>query len=125
MNLQSLHFLTKSNIKGNKNSGTITLLICLLTVAVTVVSCFSVTTVNAVNRYKEDYKARSLSLAPVLQPLTDEALKAISDVEHVELIADATGISPYYPFGITSTTSEEISNLIGDSGGFMYVDQLY
>ncbi len=125
MKLQSLHFLTKSNIKGNKNSGTITLLICLLTVAVTVISCFSVTTVNAVNRYKEDYKARSLSLAPVLQPLTDEALKAISGVEHVELVADVTGMPYAQGFGILETSSKDISNLISANNSYMFVHRLY
>jgi hypothetical protein len=52
MKYSSLKFLSKANIKGNKNSKTITILTCLLVTAITIISSFSTVTVNAVNEYK-------------------------------------------------------------------------
>ena len=109
MKINSIHFLSKSNIKGNKNSGTITLLICLLTVAITVISCFSVTTVNTVNKYENDYRARALYLSPFLKPLTDDALQAIDSIEHVESIVDLVGLKGDNLYCISKTDSDSIN----------------
>ena len=125
MKFLSLHFLSKSNIKGNKNSGTITFLICLLTVAVTIVSCFSVTTVNAVNRYKEDYMARALWLDGCLKALTPEAIKAIESVEHVETVADDTGLPWYWGFRITETDDAQFAEDIKNKDTNMYIYSLH
>lgn len=125
MKISNIHFLAKSNIKGNKNSGTITLLICLLTVAVTIVSCFSVTTVNAVNIYKEDYKARSLWIDGCIKALTPEAIEAIEAVEHVETVADVTGLPWYWGFRITETDDAQLAEGIKNKDTDIYICSLY
>ena len=81
-------------------------------IAITVVSSYSVVTVNVVNNYKEDYKARSLYLSPLIKPITDEALKAISSVEHVEFVADITGLPWYSVFSLTETSDAQIDEQI-------------
>ncbi len=112
MKLSNLRFLTKANIKGNKNSGTITVLICMLVVAVTVISCFSVVTVSTLNESKSEYRARALFLSPYLSPLTDEAIKVISSVEHVEVVDDATALYGQCAYNITKTNDDELNSEI-------------
>ncbi|MBQ8795563.1 MAG: ABC transporter permease [Clostridia bacterium] len=114
MKLKYVHFLSKSNIKGNKNSGTITLLICLLTVAVTVISCFSATTINTMNRFKDDYRARALYSTPGYKLLTDDALRAIESLEHVEDVAEVIGLKGYDLYTITETDIDVINQKMSD-----------
>ncbi len=125
MKLQSLHFLTKSNIKGNKNSGIITLLVCMLTIAVTVVSCFSVTTINTMNKYKNDYRARALSLVPSPKLLTSDAIRAIESLEHVEDVSESIGLKGYDLYAITETDSEVINAKLSDCTTAIHIGGLY
>lgn len=125
MRFTNLHFLVKAQIKGNKNSKTIKRLICLLVVSLTIVSTFAVTIVGTVDDYKEDYKARSLYLSPFLKPITEEAIKAISSVEHVEAVADITGMYGVTPFAITDTSDSEIDKETETRETFLYVSGLY
>lgn len=125
MKINSIHFLSKSNIKGNKNSGTITLLICLLTVAITVISCFSVTTVNTVNKYENDYRARALYLSPFLKPLTDDALQAIDSIEHVESIVDLVGLKGDNLYCISKTDIDSINEKMSYCDTRVHISRLY
>ncbi len=111
MKLRSLHFLSKANIRGNKNSTVITVLVCLLVVAVTLVSGYSVVTVNALNRIKQSYEARAMSLSPSVGLLTDEVRSGISALEHVEVITDITGVR-YCDMEIIDTDDEFIKDKI-------------
>ncbi len=107
MKYQNLKFLSKANIKGNKNSGAIVILTCLLVIAITIISCFSIVTVKAVNEYKEDYKARALELDPWLKPITDSAISAISNIDHVQSVDDVTGLRSVCAFDILNIEDEE------------------
>lgn len=111
MKLKNLHFLSKANIRGNKNSTVITVLVCLLVVAVTLVSGYSVVTVNALNNIKQSYEARAMSLSPQMGLLTDRVRGEISALEHVEVITDITGIR-YCDMEIIDTDDEYIKNKI-------------
>ena len=126
MKLEHIHFLSKSNTKGNKNSGTITLLICMLTIAITTVSCFAISTSTAVNRYKEDYKARSLYLWPLEKPLNSDVITAISNIEHVDVVADISGITyGSYPYNIIDSTDAGISEQIATRDTRLILQGLY
>ncbi len=103
-------FLSKANIKGNKKSHAVIALMCVLVIACTVISCFTLVTQNAVNKYKDDYRARSLELDPWLLPITDAALEAISNIEHVESVADTTGFRSICMFDIIDINSEKESS---------------
>lgn len=111
MKLKNLHFLSKANIRGNKNSTVITVLVCLLVVAVTLVSGYSVVTVNALNSIKQSYEARAMSLSPQMGLLTDRVRGEISALEHVEVITDITGIR-YCDMEIIDTDDEYIKSKI-------------
>lgn len=125
MKFSNLHFLAKSQIRGNKNSKTIIILICFLVIALTVVSTFAVTIVGTVDDYKEDYKARSIYLSPFLKPITKETIKAISSIEHVETVADVTGMYGTTPFVICETSDNEIDKETETRETFLYVSGLY
>jgi putative ABC transport system permease protein len=98
--------MSKSNIKGNKNSFTISMLICLLVVALTLVSCFTTVTVKAVNQYKEEYYARSLYLASWAKPLTEKDIQKILEVDHVISVDDDSGIAQYNDFDISDISGD-------------------
>lgn len=125
MRLKSIHFLAKSNLKGNKNSNTICALISLFVVAMTVISCFTATTQNAMNRYKEDYKARDIYISPWLSGITEEAKKAITDMEHVETVADTVGLGGNFTYEIVSIDDEDIFEKAQEKGNFLTVYGLY
>ena len=125
MIFKNLHFLAKAHIRGNKNNIMITFLIILLVISITIVSSLSVVTTEAVNSYKEDYRARSLSLQPYLKPITEEGKKAISTVEHVESIADATGLYGICPFTIEEMDDDFISEEIKTRNTLLSVFGLY
>lgn len=125
MKIKSIHFLSKSNIKGNKNSGTITLLICLLTVAVTVISCFSVTTSITVNKYENDYRARALNLAPALKPITKESVEAILGLDNVEAVADTTGLNGESAYTIIESDDEQLNDNSQTLGTHFYINSLF
>ncbi len=107
MKYSSIRFLSKANIKGNKNSIGITVLVCLLVSAITLISSFASTTVNAVNEYKEDYRARALELDPWTNPLTNNAVKAISGIEHVQSVNDITGLRGINIFNLLDIKSQQ------------------
>ena len=132
MKFSNIRFLSKANIKRNKYNVSITVIVSLLVAAVSLISSYAVATVNAVNEYKTDYQARSVTLLPWEKPLTDDAIKAISNVEHVQSVDDVAGleISRFYNIlGVskkkdggaeiskqlkTRTTYVTVEGLIGD-----------
>lgn len=120
-----IHFLSKSNIKGNENSGTITLLVCLLVISVTIISCFAVTLVESVNVYKNDYRSRAYFLNGWAKSLTDEALTAIENLEHVEIVADCAGVDEGNFYNISDIEDEEIKRQIEEKDSRMYVNRLH
>lgn len=129
MKYSNLFFLTKANVKGNKNSRLIVILICLLVISIVLIPCFSVATVNAVNQYKEDYRARAMWLDPSFKPIDESALKAISQVEHVQSVDDMTGLPGYNTFNIFSIKDEDnkkcvINERFNDSENYVYIDGL-
>lgn len=119
-------FLSKANIKGNKKSTAVVVLTCMLVIACTVISCFTFVTEKAVNEYKEDYMARALSLDPWFTPITDEAIAAISNVDHVESVDDYAGLQSICAFDILDIQSEdgktdEVDERIKNGNAFTYI----
>lgn len=95
----------------------VTALICLLVVAITLISSYSVVTVSSVNMYKEDYGTRSLLFGPMV---TDEAIDAVSSVEHVELVTDVHSmLFPTCLFSIKDSTTADFNEQT------IYVSELY
>ncbi len=125
MKINSIHFLSKSNIKGNENNGTITLLVCLLVISVTAISCFAVTLIESVNVYKNDFRSRAYFLSGWAKSLTDEALTAIENLDHVEFMADSAGVDEGNSYNITDIEDEEIKKQIKEKDSRLYVNRLY
>ncbi len=125
MKLSSIHFLAKSNIKGNKNKTAITVLLCMLVIAITVVSCFSVTMTQIMNDYKKDYRARNMYLAPFYKLITEDAIAAIEELDHVERVVDAASVIRYHGFDILSTSDPELSAAMENNETWVSVNGLY
>ncbi len=127
MKFRNLCFLSSSNIRGNKNSRTVTFLICLLVISLTVISCFSATTTNALNRYKEDYRARAMSMSWFGSDklITKEAVKAISAVEHVEVVTETQSFLRFHPFNITTTDDALLNEEIEKRSSSVHLLPLY
>lgn len=92
MRYSDIRFLSKANSRRNKYSVSITVVIFLLVAAVSLIPAFAAATAGAVNEYKQDYLARSLTLFPWLKPIDDNAINAILSVEHVQSVDDVAGL---------------------------------
>lgn len=125
MKIKSIHFLSKSNIKGNKNSTAITVLLCMLVVAITVISCFYVTMTGIMNDYKNDYRSRVMQLSPYIKPVTEEAIEAIEDLDHVERVVDAISLFGSHGFNILDTSDKELKAELEGEETYVDVDGLY
>lgn len=127
MKLRNLYYLARANIKGNKTSGTVLFLICLLVVSLTVISCFSATTTNALNLYKDDYRARAMSISYFGSDkvITKEAVNAISSVEHVEVVTETQSFLRFHPFNITTTDDTPLNEEIEKRGSIVHLLPLY
>ena len=125
MKLKNIHFLSKSNIKGNNNSGTITLLICMLVISVTLISCFAETLIESVRVYENDYRSRAYFLTGWAKSLTNEALSTIENLEHVEVLADCSGVDEGNAYNVTDIEDEEIKRQIELKGSRIYISRLH
>ena len=125
MKLKYIHFLSKSNIKGNKNSGVITFLICLFVIVITLVACFTETSVRSMNIYESDYMSRALYLTGWAKTITDEGLEAIENMEHVEVVADHAGIQEGNFYEITYIDDKDIMSQAEMIGSRMSVSRLH
>lgn len=106
MKFSNIKFLSKANIKRNKYNVSITVIVSLLVVAVSLISSYTVATVDAVNKYKSEYRARSMYLTPWEKPITDDAVKAILSVEHVQSVDDITGLYGPYTYDIANISGQ-------------------
>ena len=84
MGIKNIKFIAKANIKGNKKSTLVLALMIILVIFLSLISSFSVTITNAVNEYKEDYRARLLQVDSLSTELTDDVIENIKQVDHVE-----------------------------------------
>ena len=125
MKINNIHFLAKSNIKGNKNRTAITVLLCMLVIAITVISCFSVTMTEVMNDYKKDYRARTLYLSPFLKPVTEEDIAVIEELDHVERVVDTTSLIRYHGFKLLATSNKELSAKMENNETSVSVQGLY
>lgn len=126
MKYSYIRLLSKANIKGNKKSNAVIVLMCLLVIACTVISCFTAVTAQALNEYKKDYRARSLELDPWLLPLTDDAISSIENVEHVSSVDDIAGFRGVCMFSILDVDNEngspdKIDEKIKDENTTVYI----
>lgn len=92
MNIFGVKFLAKANSKRNNNSKSIKILVCLLVATVSLILSFTVVTVKAVNQYKSDSYARSLTLTPWKKQITNAGLNDIRKVNHVVSVDDVSGM---------------------------------
>lgn len=104
MKFSSIRFLSKANINGNPKSNSVVVLALLFTVALTLVSSFSLTVRNAVNDYKKELRARSIIIQPD-KLITESEIKAIKNIEHVE------AVYPAMSYRYTDMCVEEISDM--------------
>lgn len=74
------------NIKSNDNSNTVIFLVVLLVIAITLIPCFSISINNAVENYKNDFRACTLYIDPYVSELTEEVLKELSEKKHVKSV---------------------------------------
>lgn len=84
MKFSYVHFLARANIKGSKKSGTVFVMMLILILSLTLISSFSVTVTGAVNEYREDYRARLVSIDPFTKRLDDEVIAGVKKIDHVE-----------------------------------------
>ena len=121
MKLTNINFLAKANTKRNKNETGIKIISALLVISLTLISAFSITVTKAVNEYKEDYRARTLEVAPILGPLDDNIINKIKNTDHVEDIFPLEGIRNDL-FSIKQTSNEEFQNrLESDGDAYAYI----
>ena len=123
MKLTNIKFLATANIKGNKNSFSIKILMIILVLAIVLIPSFSSTVTNAVNEYKEDFRARSLELDPWDKNLTEDILESIRNVEHVQEVSMLQGMREQY-FTITNISDndgncEELQKQITDKENYI------
>ena len=109
MKLTNINFLAKANAKVNKNEKGIKIISALLVISLTLISSFSIVVTKAVDEYKEDFRARTLEVAPVLSELDENVIESIKNTEHVVDIFPLEGIRQDL-FDIKGTSSTEFQN---------------
>ena len=109
MKLTNINFLAKANAKVNKNEKGIKIISDLLVISLTLISSFSIVVTKAVDEYKEDFRARTLEVAPVLSELDENVIESIKNTEHVVDIFPLEGIRQDL-FDIKGTSSTEFQN---------------
>lgn len=109
MKLTNVNFLAKANAKVNKNEKGIKIISALLVISLTLISSFSIVVTKAVDEYKEDFRARTLEVAPVLSELDENVIESIKNTEHVVDIFPLEGIRQDL-FDIKGTSSTEFQN---------------
>lgn len=125
MKFTGIHFLAKSNIKGNKNRTAITVLLCMLVVAITVISCFSATMTGIMQDYKNDYRSTAMYLSPALRPVTEEAIDTIEGLDHVERVVDVASLVRYNGFEFLSTSSQKLNEENKTKDNSIMIEGLY
>lgn len=123
MKIKNVMFLARVNINGNKKSSVILVLMILLVVSLTLIPSFSITINNAINEFKEDYRARSLVVHPWNQELSDEVLERIMQVDHVENIYMLQGMRnqlfDILDISDENGTYEELQQQITERNGYV------
>ena len=109
MKLTNINILAKANAKVNKNEKGIKIISALLVISLTLISSFSIVVTKAVDEYKEDFRARTLEVAPVLSELDENVIESIKNTEHVVDIFPLEGIRQDL-FDIKGTSSTEFQN---------------
>ncbi len=125
MKIKSIHFLSKSNIKGNKSATAVTVLLCMLVVAITVISCFFVTMTGIMSDYKNDYRSRTMYLSPASKSITEEAIKAIEEHAHVESVIDVSSAVRYNSFELIGASDPKLAEKIMTVESSVMVEGLY
>lgn len=93
MKIKNVHFLANANLKGNKRSNLIMGFMILLVISLTLISSYSIVITKAVNRYKDDTRARMIELSPCDNGvLTDDVIDSIMQIDHVESVSMLQGM---------------------------------
>lgn len=119
MKLANVRFLSKANIRKNKRGNIVRILIVLLVLSLTLISSFAITVTDAVNEYKEDFRARALEVDPWDGHLDEDTLESIRNVDHVEDIYMLEGMRDCM-FDVVETDDEELSESIGSEDVYVW-----
>ena len=111
MKLTNVRFLAKANINNNKKSNVVRILMVMLVLSLTLISSFAITVSDAVNKYKEDFRARTLEVDPWNKALDEETLENIRKIEHVEDVYIEKGVRDQ-AFDILEITDQELQDRI-------------
>lgn len=79
-------FLAKANYKGNNHSGLIVFLVAILVISLTVISSLSITLSNAMDEYKNDFRARTIEAYPDNKTFDEKTLQSVRNINHVESV---------------------------------------
>ncbi len=105
MKLSGIKFLATANSKGNKKSNLIIALMFLMVISIALISSFSITVEKSINERKEDFRSRALELLPWSGELTDDILKTIRGIDHVQEVFMLKGMRDV-SFSILEITDE-------------------
>ncbi|MGN0502754.1 MAG: ABC transporter permease [Ruminococcus sp.] len=83
MKLRYILFLAKANRKGNSHSGLIVLLVAILVISLTVISSLSITLSNAMDAYRNDFRARTIEAYPDNKTFDEKNLQSVRNINHV------------------------------------------
>lgn len=111
MKLTNVQFLAKANINNNKKSNAVRIFTVMLVLSLTLISSFAITVSEAVNKYKEDFRACTLEIDPWNKTLDEETLENIRKIEHVEDVYIEKGIRDQ-AFDISEITDQELQGKI-------------
>lgn len=123
MKVRYSYFIAKANIKGNRKSTEVSVLMLIMTLSLTLVSVFSVTITDGLDLYKNELRARMLYISPFRQLLDEDILEQVRQIEHVEWI-DMQDEMRYQLFDVEDIKDEngiyeEVQRLIDQRGGFL------
>ncbi|MGN1432986.1 MAG: ABC transporter permease [Ruminococcus sp.] len=79
-------FLAKANYKGNRYSTLIVVLVAILVISLTVISSLSITLSNAMDEYKNDFRARTIEAYPDNKTFDEKTLQSVRNINHVESV---------------------------------------
>lgn len=86
MKLRYILFLAKANYKGNRHSTLIVLLVAILVISLTVISSLSITLSNAMEEYRNDFRARTIEAYPDNRAFDENTILSVKNIDHVESV---------------------------------------
>lgn len=86
MKFKYTFFLAKANYKGNIHRGLIVLIVAILVISLTVISSLSITLSNAMEEYRNDFRARTIEAYPDNKTFDENTLLSVKNIDHVDSV---------------------------------------